>query len=100
MDYLLSFLAGVFLCNAVPHVVSGLRGDVFPTPFAKPPGKGNSSALVNTLWGSANLFVGAALAARALPQTQWAGFVALAVGWLVIGAMLALHFSAVRGAPR
>ena len=37
--HLLSYgFAGVFLANAVPHVVNGVSGRAFQTPFAKPPG--------------------------------------------------------------
>jgi hypothetical protein len=53
-----SFFAGAFLANVVPHFVHGVPGDRFPTPFAKPPGKGLSSATVNVVWALANLIVG------------------------------------------
>ena len=55
---LFCFLAGAFLTNAMPHFISGVRGERFPTPFAKPPGRGLSPPLVNVLWGFANLVVG------------------------------------------
>ena len=38
--YLCAFFAGIFLTNAIPHFVQGISGNKFPTPFAKPPGKG------------------------------------------------------------
>jgi len=53
---------GAFLANAVPHFVSGMMGRAFQTPFAKPPGKGLSSPLVNVLWSLLNLLVGYVLA--------------------------------------
>lgn len=56
--YLLVFFAGVFLANFVPHFVNGISGNPFPSPFADPPGFGNSSPLTNVLWGSANLLLG------------------------------------------
>jgi hypothetical protein len=56
--YLAAFFAGTFLANVVPHFVHGISGDKFPTPFAKPPGQGLSSPLVNTLWALANLIAG------------------------------------------
>lgn len=56
--YLAAFFAGAFLANAIPHLVQGLSGNKFPTPFAKPPGKGPSSAPVNTAWGLFNILVG------------------------------------------
>ena len=52
------FFAGAILANAVPHVVSGLMGQAFQTPFAKPPGQGRSTARTNVVWGFANLVVG------------------------------------------
>jgi len=57
-DYLASFFAGVFLANVVPHFVHGISGDRFPTPFAKPPGKGLSSSTVNVVWALSNLVIG------------------------------------------
>jgi hypothetical protein len=45
----------------VPHFVNGVSGDPFPTPFAKPPGKGLSSPLVNVVWALFNLIIGAIL---------------------------------------
>jgi hypothetical protein len=57
-NYLACFFAGVFLSNAVPHFIYGISGDKFPTPFAKPPGVGLSSAPINVLWGILNLVIG------------------------------------------
>jgi hypothetical protein len=56
--YVACFFAGVFLANVVPHFVHGISGDRFPTPFAKPPGRGLSSPMVNVLWALLNLAVG------------------------------------------
>jgi len=42
--YLLEFLSGMFLANGVPHFVQGVSGAPFQSPFAKPPGVGESSA--------------------------------------------------------
>ena len=57
-DYIACFFAGMFLANVVPHFVHGISGDRFPTPFAKPPGKGLSSPTVNVVWALFNLAVG------------------------------------------
>ena len=54
-NYIASFFAGAFLANFVPHFVQGICGNRFPTPFAKPPGKGLSSAPVNMVWSLVNL---------------------------------------------
>ena len=56
--YFSGFWAGMFLANFVPHFNKGIAGDAFPTPFAKPPGKGLSSPIVNVLWALFNLVVG------------------------------------------
>lgn len=56
--YLAYFFGGAFLANAVPHYVNGISGRPFPTPFAKPPGRGLSSPLVNVLWATFNVVVG------------------------------------------
>jgi hypothetical protein len=52
------FFGGAFFANAIPHYVSGLMGRPFQSPFAKPPGEGLSSSLVNVLWGAFNILVG------------------------------------------
>jgi len=57
MDYLASFFAAAFLCNCIPHLACGLRGETFPTPFANPRGKGPSTSIMNFLWGAFNLLV-------------------------------------------
>ena len=56
--YLSYFLGGAFVSNAIPHFVSGMMGRSFQSPFAKPPGKGLSSATVNVLWGAFNVVLG------------------------------------------
>ena len=55
------FFAGAFLTNAIPHIVQGICGNRFQTPFASPRGAGESSAVVNVLWGFCNLAIGGAL---------------------------------------
>lgn len=62
--YLAYFFGGAFLVNAIPHLTNGLSGRPFPSPFASPPGKGNSSPTVNVLWATFNLIVGYLLVLR------------------------------------
>jgi hypothetical protein len=57
-NFIASFFAGAILANAVPHFVHGISGDRFPTPFAKPHGRGLSSPTTNVLWALFNLLVG------------------------------------------
>jgi hypothetical protein len=93
--YLLEFLSGMFLANGVPHFVQGVSGAPFQSPFAKPPGVGESSALSNVFWGFGNLVVGFVLLHYFWP---WgcAGWVALGAGALAMSVQLALHFGKVR----
>ena len=62
--YLSYFFGGAFIANAIPHLVSGLMGRPFQSPFAKPPGEGLSSSTINVLWGAANIAVGYLLVCR------------------------------------
>ena len=97
--YILQFVSGAFLANGVPHFVHGISGKRFQSPFASPPGVGESSPLVNVLWGYANLAGGSLLLWFFWPRgvdvlfewaLVWLGALAIALG-------LALHFGRVRG---
>lgn len=98
MTYALLVLAGALLCNCVPHLASGLRGEAFPTPFASPPGKGLSPPVINFVWGAANLLIGISLLPRLDDADPRLGRLALLVGFLVIGLHLSRHFGQVRAA--
>jgi len=56
--YIMLLFGGAFVANFVPHFVEGITGDMFPTPFADPPGQGMSSSTVNVLWALGNLVAG------------------------------------------
>jgi len=91
------FLAGMFLCNAIPHAVAAVQGHPFPTPFAKPPGVGDSSPGVNFLWGFANLVIGSLLLSSVPVAVGFnAHFLTMLLGVFVIGIFLSLHFGKVR----
>ena len=96
MIWIAWFFAGAFLCNSLPHLVAGVQGRPFPSPFAKPRGVGNSSPLVNVLWGMFNVVVGLVLLSL---QPVSIGlnllFVVVIAGALAIGVFLALHFGKV-----
>jgi hypothetical protein len=93
--YLLEFLSGAFLANGVPHFVQGISGAPFQSPFAKPPGVGESSPLSNVLWGFGNLVAGLLLLNFFWPWGCW-GWVALGAGALAMSIQLSLHFGKVR----
>lgn len=97
-NYLAHFFAGAFLTNGVPHFVQGMCGNKFQSPFASPPGVGESSALLNVLWGWFNLIVGLVLLRiffAPLPPPPGA-IAATMLGALVMALWLSRHFSKVR----
>jgi hypothetical protein len=97
MEYVVLFFAGASLCNCVPHLASGLRGEPFPTPFARPRGIGHSSPLVNFYWGTFNLVIGAVLLTWHPVAVAFApDFIALLAGALALGSYLARRFGRVR----
>ena len=55
--YFNGFFVGVFLSNSIPHFVKGICGDKFPTPFAKPHGRGLSSPTLNVAWALLNMVI-------------------------------------------
>jgi hypothetical protein len=97
-DYLAHFIAGAFLANGVPHFVQGICGNKFQTPFASPPGVGESSALVNVIWGWFNFAVGGVLLRIFFPPLPPppGDSISTILGILVMGILLSRHFSKVR----
>ncbi len=97
MDYLALIFAGALLCNSLPHLASGLQGEPFPSPFAKPRGVGDSSPTVNFLWGFANLLAGLFLLGRHPAVLAFGTQTAAAcAGALLLGLSLSRHFGKVR----
>ena len=90
---------GAFLANAVPHFVSGVMGQPFQSPFAKPPGKGLSSSTVNVLWGFANFVVAYLLTIRvgAFDLRATDQVAALGAGVLLMSLMAARSFGRFHG---
>jgi hypothetical protein len=85
--------------NAVPHFVSGVMGRPFQSPFAKPPGQGFSSSIINVLRGFLNLVIGYFLICRVgnfdLRSTDQV--VAMGLGVLSFGLMSAHLFGRFNG---
>lgn len=97
--YLAYFFGGAFLANCLPHLINGISGRSFQTPFAKPPGKGLSSSTVNVLWGFFNLAVAYLLVLRVgtfslydIPQV-----LTLSAGFLLLSVMMARAFGRFHG---
>ena len=92
------FMAGVFLANGVPHFVQGTCGSTFQSPFASPPGVGESSAVVNVIWGLANFLFAYLIFSMVGDFRPGVTFDALLVGlgMLSAGMFCAIHFGKVR----
>src|ERR1700722_6965153 len=93
------FFGGLVLANVIPHLVNGMQGRPFQTPFAKPPGEGLSSSTVNVLWGFFNAVVGYLLVLRvgSFDLRSAPDVLALGVGALLIGLHSARHFGRFHG---
>src|ERR1700712_4683432 len=52
--YIIHAFGGALLLNAVPHLIAGVPGSPFQTPFSAP---GLSSSIVNVPWATFNIIV-------------------------------------------
>ena len=97
--YIAYFFGGAFLANTLPHLVNGISGNPFQSPFATPPGEGLSSAMINVAWGFFNLAVGYLLVCRVgnfdLRKTRHV--LPLGTGILIMALMLAHTFGRFHG---
>jgi hypothetical protein len=89
------FFGGAFLANAVPHLVNGISGRAFQTPFAKPPGRGVSPASINIVWAFLNLFIAWVLFFRLADFDihSWVHVSMSMAGALVLALSCGRHFS-------
>jgi hypothetical protein len=97
--YIAYFFGGAFFANTVPHLVNGMSGSAFQSPFATPPGQGLSSSTINVLWGMFNLVVAYILLVCVgrfeLRQTRHVVVLGLAV--LLMALLLANRFGRFHG---
>jgi hypothetical protein len=98
MIYLIYFLAGLFLANGIPHFVNGISGRRFQSPFASSPGRGESSPLINVLWGSINLIISYLLLAGIgeFQSGLTADALALGLGFVLMSSILGVYFGRLR----
>jgi hypothetical protein len=101
-DYLSYFFGGAFLANALPHLINGISGNAFQTPFARPPGKGLSSSTVNALWGFFDLAVAyvLVLCVGSFSLHNLYQAIALGAGLLLMSVNLARVFGRLHGGLR
>jgi hypothetical protein len=98
--HLVSYVfGGAFLANTVPHLVSGMMGKPFQSPFATPPGQGLSSSTVNVLWGFFNLVVGYLLVCRVgeFDLRDASHVAALGLGMFLLALLTARRFGRFNG---
>ena len=97
--YIAYFFAGVFLANSIPHLVHGVSGVPFHSPFATPPGEGISTPMVNVLWAFFNLAVAYLLVFRvgAFNPRDTKHAVVLGAGFLLMSMMCAHIFGRMQG---
>jgi len=97
--YLSYFFGGAFLANTLPHLINGISGRPFQSPFSKPPGQGLSTSTVNVLWGFFNLVIAYLLIVRVgvfdLRNLKHVG--AVGAGILVLSLNLARAFGRFHG---
>jgi hypothetical protein len=89
LRYIGYFFAGAFLANGIPHLVHGISGQEFQTPFGAP-----SSALVNVLWSAVNFLIGYSLlvALKGIRFGFKADFWVTAAGFIALAIMLTYAF--------
>jgi hypothetical protein len=91
---ILSFLAGCFCANVIPHFISGILGNPFPSPFANPPGKGLSAPIINILWAYFNILMGYLFIKWGkVSKEKRLSVILFIIGFLLMGINLSLTFS-------
>jgi hypothetical protein len=91
--YMAGFFAGGLFTNAIPHLVNGISGNAFPSPFANPPGQGLSSPLINVLWALFNLLAGYLLfRVSKINSKRKSGLLVFFIGIILISIMSSIVF--------
>lgn len=96
--YPVYFVAGALLSNTIPHLAQGTAGYSFHSPFGKSSENGESSPVVNVLWGFSNLVVGCALLIGVgnFELGLNLGTLAASAGFLANSLLVAWHFGEIR----
>jgi hypothetical protein len=97
--YLAYLVAGFLFANGIPHFINGISGNRFQSPFARPPGVGESPPLVNVIWGMANLLVGYLLVyfVGDFQAGLTVDMLLVGLGFALTALLLSWHFGRMRG---
>ena len=98
MNYLAYFASGLFITNGIPHFVNGISGRKFQSPFASPSGVGESSPLINVIWGMVNFILGYLLLTGVGDFASGISLdsVIFGLGSILMALILSWHFGRVR----
>lgn len=90
MAYLIKvFFSGVFLFNAIPHLVQGICGKSHMTPFSR-----KSSPATNIIWGWINLLTGGWLLTILDSKIlMWGNIAVFCLGGFLISLFLSIFWS-------
>lgn len=93
------FFGGAILANSLPHLVNGVSGRAFQSPFATPSGVGLSSSRVNVLWGFFNLSLAYLLICRvgSFDLRNYEHILSLGAGFLLMSLIHAHIFGRFHG---
>ncbi len=84
-----AFLAGIFLFNAIPHMVQGICGKSHMTPFSP-----KSGPATNVVWGWINILIGLwLLKISNVGMWKFGGWFAFCIGGFAISLSLAIFWS-------
>lgn len=91
--------AGAFAANAVPHLAHGITGKPFPTPFADPPGVGDSAPGPNLVWASMNAVAATGLLYSGRTRLTDPTFIGTAGASAIVSAVLLRRYFACARVP-
>jgi len=99
LDYLAYFFGGVFFANTIPHLVNGISGRPFQSPFSSPPGRGLSSSVLNALWAVINLVIAYLLVLRVgtFDLRDNADIIVFGIGFALMAIALSRAFGRLHG---
>lgn len=88
-DLIKLFFSGIFIFNAIPHLIQGICGKEHMTPLSQ-----KSSPWINVIWGWINLVIGCWLYISAdMQATINSGAAAFCLGGGLISLFLAIFWS-------